>query len=286
MHQKVSNPDYGQTLSGFLKVHTMNMRIHGAKKWQMITGLVLAIGFIGNAQATLFIYQLPGGTRIITDHALDGKEYKLVRKSASVRGMGEMVSERRVQSAVLDPTTYDRLIRRTAAAHHVDVALVKAVMHAESGFNPNAVSPKGASGLMQLMPATAERYGVEDIFDPVQNVQGGVRYLKDLMVMFKDNHRLVVAAYNAGENAVLRYKGIPPYDETRDYVHKVMRFKKQYTPKDTRSVKSAMARPAAARPKVVGALTSPKQQAIREVPVSLPVASDAVLAAVSRPSSL
>lgn len=264
----------------------MNTRIHCTKKWQVITGLILAVGFIGNAQATLFIYQLPGGTRIITDHALDGKEYKLVRKSVSVRGVGEMVSERRVQSAVIDPTTYDRLIRRTAAAHHVDVALVKAVMHAESGFNPNAVSPKGASGLMQLMPATAERYGVEDIFDPVQNVQGGVRYLKDLMVMFKDNHRLVVAAYNAGENAVLRYKGIPPYDETRDYVLKVMRFKKQYTPKNTSRAKSLMGQPAAARPKVVSELIQPQQQTVSQLPVSLPVATDAVLVAVGRSSSL
>ena len=264
----------------------MNMRINCTKKWQMITGLILAAGFVGNAQAALFIYQLPGGTRIITDHALVGKEYKLVRKSDSARGMGGMVSERRVQSAVLDSTTYDRLIRRTAAAHHVDVALVKAVMHAESGFNPNAVSSKGASGLMQLMPETAERYGVEDIFDPVQNVQGGVRYLKDLMVMFKDNHRLVVAAYNAGENAVRRYKGIPPYDETRDYVHKVMNFKKQYTPKATESVKPTVAQPAVATPKVVGAQVNSQKLAVSDARVALPVASGAVLAAVSTQSRL
>jgi hypothetical protein len=226
----------------------MNIRIDCSKKWQMIAGLILAAGLIGDTQAALFIYQMPGGTRIITDHALVGKEYKLVRKSESARGMGGLVSERRVQSAILDPSTYDRLIRRTAAAQHVDVALVKAVMHVESGFNPNAVSPKGASGLMQLMPETAERYGVEDIFDPVQNVQGGVRYLKDLMVMFKDNHRLVIAAYNAGENAVRRHKGIPPYDETRDYVRKVMLFKKRYTPKETKSVRPAATIAAVAAP--------------------------------------
>ncbi len=271
---------------GSLKVHTMNMRIDCTKKWQMITGLILAAGLVGNTQAALFIYQMPGGTRIITDHALVGKEYKLVRKSDSARGMGGMVSERRVQSVVLDPSTYDRLIRRTAAAHRVDVALVKAVMHAESGFNPNAVSPKGASGLMQLMPQTAERYGVEDIFDPVQNVQGGVRYLKDLMVMFKDNHRLVVAAYNAGENAVHRYKGIPPYDETRDYVVKVMRFQKQYTPKVTHGIKPSVAQPAVAQPKVVGALTSPQTLAVSDAPVAMPVASGTVLAAVSTQTQL
>jgi hypothetical protein len=258
----------------------MSLCIDCTKKWQMLAGLVLAAGLAGNAQAALFIYQLPGGTRIITDHALVGKEYKLVRKSESARGIGGLVSERRMQSVALDPTTYDRLIKRTAAAHSVDVALVKAVMHVESGFNPNALSPKGASGLMQLMPATAERYGVEDIFDPVQNVQGGVRYLKDLMVMFKNNHRLVVAAYNAGENAVLRHKGIPPYSETRDYVVKVMRFKKHYTPAVTRNVKPSVAQPAVAKSKVVGALTSPQKLA------DTSRVQGAVLASVSTQSPL
>ena len=258
----------------------MSMRINCTKKRQMLTGLVLVAGLVGNAQAALFIYQLPGGTRIITDHALVGKEYKLVRKSESARGIGGLVSERRVQSVALDPTTYDRLIKRTAAAHSVDVALVKAVMHAESGFNPNALSPKGASGLMQLMPATAERYGVEDIFDPVQNVQGGVRYLKDLMVMFKDNHRLVAAAYHAGEHAVLRHKGIPPYNETRDYVVKVMRFKKLYTPAASKNIKPIMAQPVVAKPKVVGALSSPQKLA------DTSSAQAAVLASVSPQSPL
>lgn len=258
----------------------MSMRINCTKKWQLLAGLVLTAGLVGPAQAALYIYQLPGGTRIITDHALVGKEYKLVRKSESARGIGGLVSERRVQYAAMDPTTYDRLIKRTAAAHNVDVALVKAVMHAESAFNPNAISPKGASGLMQLMPATAERYGVEDIFDPVQNVQGGVRYLKDLMVMFKDNHRLVVAAYNAGENAVLRHKGIPPYNETRDYVVKVMRFKKQYTPAAAKNVKPAMAQPAVAKPKVVGALSSPQKLA------DTSLAQGAVLVSASKQSPL
>ena len=222
------------------RVHFMDKRKSGVKNWQ-IALLALGLSVGGNVQAALFIYQMPGGTRIITDYPLTGKDYKLVRKSESARGMGAMVSERRVQSVILDPSTYDRLIKRTAAANRVDVALVKAVMHVESGFNPNAVSPKGASGLMQLMPETAVRYGVEDIFDPVQNVQGGVRYLKDLLAMFKDNHRLAIAAYNAGEHAVLRYKGIPPYDETQDYVRKVMTFRKHYTPKEIKVVTPKMA---------------------------------------------
>lgn len=227
-------------LGRYFKVHFMDKRKICIKKWQVVI-LAFSMGLGVSAQAALFIYQMPGGTRIITDYPLSGKDYKLVRKSESARGMGAMVSERRVQSVILDPSTYDRLIKRTAVANRVDVALVKAVMHVESGFNPNAVSPKGASGLMQLMPETALRYGVEDIFDPVQNVQGGVRYLKDLLAMFKDNHRLAIAAYNAGENAVRRYKGIPPYDETQDYVRKVMTFRKHYTPKEMKVVRPKLA---------------------------------------------
>ena len=224
----------------YFRVHFMDKKKIRIKKWQ-IAILALSVSFGGSTQAALYIYQMPGGTRIITDYPLSGKDYKLVRKSDSARGMGAMVSERRVQSVILDPSTYDRLIKRTAAANRVDVALVKAVMHVESGFNPNAVSPKGASGLMQLMPATAVRYGVEDIFDPVQNVQGGVRYLKDLLAMFKDNQRLAIAAYNAGENAVLRYKGIPPYNETQEYVRKVMTFRKHYTPKEIKAATPKLA---------------------------------------------
>ena len=180
------------------------------------------------AQADIFVYQLPGGARIVTDHALNNRDYKLVRHSKTSKGAGTLVSSRRIAYAVTDPAAYDRLIRRTAKAHQVDMALVKAVMHIESAFNPHAVSDKGAQGLMQLMPETAQRYGAEDLFDPVQNVRAGVLYLKDLQKMFKNNTRLVLAAYNAGENAVLRYKGIPPYDETQDYVRKVMKMHRTY----------------------------------------------------------
>lgn len=180
------------------------------------------------AHADIFVYQLPGGARIVTDHALNNRDYKLVRHSKTSKGAGALVSSRRIAYAVTDPAAYDRLIRRTAKAHQVDMALVKAVMHIESAFNPHAVSNKGAQGLMQLMPETAQRYGAEDLFDPVQNVRAGVLYLKDLQKMFKNNTRLVLAAYNAGENAVLRYKGIPPYDETQDYVRKVMKMHRTY----------------------------------------------------------
>lgn len=189
---------------------------------------VLALAFSGATRAAIYIYELPGGSRMITDRPLNNKHYKLVRVSKHVRGMGTLLASRHPEQVLADPAGYDDLIGRTARAHAVDVALVKAVMHAESGFNPRATSRKGASGLMQLMPATAARFGVQDIYDPKQNVGGGVRYLKYLLKRFDNDHRLVVAAYNAGENAVKRYKGIPPYPETRAYVRKVLHLKTRY----------------------------------------------------------
>jgi soluble lytic murein transglycosylase-like protein len=102
----------------------------------------------------------------------------------------------------------------------MSLALVDSVIQVESNYDPFAVSPKGAQGLMQLMPETAKRFGVKDIFDPKQNIEGGVRYLKFLQETFKDE-RLALAAYNAGEGAVERYGSVPPYPETVDYVAKV-----------------------------------------------------------------
>jgi soluble lytic murein transglycosylase-like protein len=122
----------------------------------------------------------------------------------------------------------EAIVNHAARDYAVDKSLVQAVIHAESDFDVNAVSPKGASGLMQLMPETAQRYGVRDIFDPEQNIIGGVRYLRDLLETFGHNVRLAVAAYNAGEQAVLRYGGVPPYPETVQYVNKVMLLHSRY----------------------------------------------------------
>lgn len=181
-----------------------------------------------SASGALFVYELRDGSRIVSDHALNEPGSQLIRRSVAADGAGHLLAHRAVETPVRDPASYDRLIRRTAAAHDVDVFLVKAVVHAESGFDPHAVSRVGASGLMQLMPATAKRYGVEDIFDPSQNVAGGVRYLRDLLRLFKNDVRLAVAAYNAGEGAVQRHRGVPPYSETRQYVTKVLEFRNRY----------------------------------------------------------
>lgn len=115
---------------------------------------------------------------------------------------------------------FKEAVEAAARRHALDPALVHAVIEAESNYNPYAVSPKGAEGLMQLMPTTARRFGVANSFDFAENLQGGVRYLRYLLDLFGDE-RLAVAAYNAGEKAVIRYGGIPPFAETRSYVRKV-----------------------------------------------------------------
>ena len=121
------------------------------------------------------------------------------------------------------PDKWVPLVEAAAAAHRLDPALVAAVIRVESNWQPRAVSPKGARGLMQLMPATARRLGVTKAFDPSQNVRGGALYLSRLGERFGElEAEKVLAAYNAGEEAVETYKGVPPYRETRDYVRKVM----------------------------------------------------------------
>lgn len=115
----------------------------------------------------------------------------------------------------------EKLVREASNRHRVDPALVRAVIETESNWNPSAVSRKGAIGLMQLIPATAQRFGVSDVFNPRQNIEGGVQYLKGLLERYNGNLDLALAAYNAGEGAVDRAHGIPAFRETRDYVQKV-----------------------------------------------------------------
>ncbi len=121
------------------------------------------------------------------------------------------------------------LVEEAARTYQVDAALLYAVISAESGYNPAAVSHKGAVGLMQLMPETARRYGVENSLDPAQNIRGGTKYLSYLLQLFDNNLELAVAAYNAGENAVIRHGySIPPYRETLSYVPGVLKLQKKY----------------------------------------------------------
>jgi soluble lytic murein transglycosylase-like protein len=121
----------------------------------------------------------------------------------------------------LNTTAYDDEISAASRRYGVDEAVVRAIIHAESAFNPRALSRVGAQGLMQLMPDTARRFGVGDAFDAGQNIRGGVQYLAGLLKRFKGDVRLAAAGYNAGEGAVDKYKGVPPYAETQRYVQRV-----------------------------------------------------------------
>ena len=125
------------------------------------------------------------------------------------------------RSVTLPATPYDPYIDMVAREHGVDPTLVKAVALVESGFNPKAVSSKGAQGLMQLMPSTAKRYGISDLHDPYQSLRAGAAHLRDLLDEYDGNLTLALAAYNAGSGAVKRYGGVPAYQETQQYVKKV-----------------------------------------------------------------
>lgn len=132
------------------------------------------------------------------------------------------------QTMRLNMKAFSDFIDIAAREHQVDPALVRAVIHAESNFNPNARSHKGASGLMQLMPGTAHAVGVVDVFAPASNIQGGVVYLAGLLKRFGGNIDFAVAAYNAGPEAVAKYAGIPPYAETKVYVQRVKILHQRY----------------------------------------------------------
>jgi soluble lytic murein transglycosylase-like protein len=119
------------------------------------------------------------------------------------------------------PEAYDELIQEAADTYRLSATLIKSVMHTESNFNALAVSPVGAMGLMQLMPDVAQAYGVDDPFDARQNIMAGAQILKELMTLHRGNLALVLASYNAGAGVVARYRGIPPFRETRDYVKRV-----------------------------------------------------------------
>ena len=138
---------------------------------------------------------------------------------------------RGVKRSKPDTDKYDHLITESCRQHGVDFALVKAVIRAESCFDPYAISSKGAEGLMQLMPETAQRLNVANSFDPQENIRGGVKYLKYLLERFNYDLRLSLAAYNAGETIVAQVNGIPNYRETKNYVAEVLRYYQAYQKK-------------------------------------------------------
>lgn len=142
-------------------------------------------------------------------------------EKATVAAQPQLESKPESAAVPAAPELLDSIIQEAAEKNEVDPNLVRAIIKVESNFNPNAISRKGARGLMQLMPQTARVLGVRDVYDPAENVVGGVRYLKRLMETFPGQLHLSLAAYNAGPGAVERHGGIPPYSETRDYVNRI-----------------------------------------------------------------
>lgn len=188
---------------------------------------VIGIGVTNHVLADVFAFEDESGAVTLTNQPNDSS-YTLILKSpevilpapALVNVAGKPSPSGNSLKAIVDDVAH---------TNNMEAALLHAVIATESNYFTRAVSKKGAIGLMQLMPATAKRYGVKDVYDPVQNVQGGTRYLKDLLKLFDNNLRLTLAAYNAGESAVARYGNkVPPYPETREYVNKVIGLYNQY----------------------------------------------------------
>ncbi|MFC4954305.1 lytic transglycosylase domain-containing protein [Acinetobacter puyangensis] len=193
------------------------------------TAIILISGVQQFSHAgNLYVYRDHQGTALLTNKKVNSGSYKQEKVTYypdtnvhRYKNWGN--SEASVlPSFSRSKDTYDHIIRIAAQSYGVSEGLLKAVMHTESSFNAYARSPVGAQGLMQLMPATARRFNVNNAFDPHQNIHGGAKYLSWLLKRFNGNTSLALAAYNAGEGNVDKYGGIPPFRETRDYVNRVM----------------------------------------------------------------
>jgi hypothetical protein len=192
-------------------------------KYLVIIFLLLCQSLMADVvSAGIYRYEDENGVVHFTNCPRDPK-FKLYLRETK-EDVGEEVSS----FSVTDSGNYDHLISELSKKYQVDFALVKAIIRAESGFNPKAISRKGAKGLMQLMPATALRMNVSNAFNPKENIEGGVRYFKYLLSLFDNDLRLSLAAYNAGENLVSQLGTIPPYRETVDYVRRVLNFYRSY----------------------------------------------------------
>jgi len=187
---------------------------------RVLIALVLVAVLPTAAQAQIYVWRDADGNLVLSDK----------QKSPSAQTFAVRVPNSAPAATTEFRTTkplsrravvFDAMIEQNAAVHGVSPHLVRAVIQQESGFNPRAVSHKGAMGLMQLMPVTATEQGVSDPYDPAQNIRAGVAYLKGLLVKFKDDIQLALAAYNAGPTAVAKYGAIPPYRETRNYVSRI-----------------------------------------------------------------
>jgi len=176
------------------------------------------------ALADIFLYIDKEGVMHFSNAPTNTRYRVYMKEGSSTPGQVE-------KSSKPDTDKYDYLITESCGLHGVDFALVKAVIRAESCFDPYAISSKGAEGLMQLMPETSKKLNVANPFDPHENIKGGVKYLKYLLDRFNYDLRLSLAAYNAGETTVAQVNGVPNYRETKNYVAEVLRYYKEYKKK-------------------------------------------------------
>lgn len=197
-----------------------------------VTGLCLpvtaaSLAKIPAAAATRSVVRVNSRGQLIRTVVVAQPVARQAASQAAPQAASPFVPEHVVDASEIrpaSPLTIPELVEAAAKKYDVDPLLVHSVIQVESGYNPHAVSPKGAQGMMQLMPFTARRFGVSNIFDPRENIEGGVRYLRYLQSLFPEDLRLAIAAYNAGEGAVWKYNNqVPPYKETEHYVKRVGR---------------------------------------------------------------
>ncbi len=197
--------------------------IHKITHKYLLLHIIFALGVFfavqilitSNAYADIYKYVDEDGVLHLTNvPSVPNAKYVLILKEKRVHFKSD-----------IDINKYDHIIAKAAKKYKVDEALIKAIIKAESNFNHEAISPVGAQGLMQLMPATAYALQVEDVFQPENNIEGGVRYLRYLLNTYRGDLRLALAGYNAGETAVAKYNNtVPPFRETRNYINRVMSY--------------------------------------------------------------
>ena len=229
-----------QRLASFLEGWGRGATLSSVRVSLSLLSVIAAVALAPTARADIYECRAADGSREFTNVRQPGRRCRVLVRESDERRRRSAASSRerpaaggplanaarhRPAGANSDPhkyTRYDHHIREAARLYQLPAPFIRAVMKVESNFNPNVVSRAGAIGLMQLMPRTAANMGVRDPFDPRQNILGGARYLRILANLFGGDLVLTVAAYNAGEGAVQRYSGIPPYSETRRYVRRVL----------------------------------------------------------------
>ena len=190
---------------------------------------MLGCGLYRPGWADIYTYTADDGTVSLSNVPTDERYTVLIAAPEQALAAAPGLSVRKGKSNMARKAGFDQMVDEVSRTYGMESALLHAVISVESHYNPKAVSNKGAAGLMQLMPQTAKRYGVVDAFDPLQNLDGGAQYLRDLLRMFNNNTSLALAAYNAGEHAVMKHGNrIPPYRETLNYVPRVLDFYQRY----------------------------------------------------------